>query len=277
MSSGGSGGGSTTTVQKADPWIGVQPALSSLYSGASDWFNQRAANPTAGLADSNWNINHAIDLGAQTAQQGSPATTSARDLNLATTRGDFLNSNPHLDAMYKSATDPMVEQFRNATAPALASQFSMAGRMGSGAHDTAMGTAESALGRGLGAASASIYGGNYANERQLQQQASALSPALESAMYDPANKFLQIGQLQQQQAQDRLNAPLTTMQQLQGLLQGSGAYAGSSSSGNQSLNRNPFASAVGGAAAGSMLGSQIGMIGGPVGMGIGALLGGLFG
>jgi hypothetical protein len=34
------GGGGTTTVQKADPWSGVQPYLKQLYGGASNAFNQ---------------------------------------------------------------------------------------------------------------------------------------------------------------------------------------------------------------------------------------------
>lgn len=48
---GKSGGGSTTTVQKADPWIGVQPYLAGnetipgLFNEATEWYNN-AANRT---------------------------------------------------------------------------------------------------------------------------------------------------------------------------------------------------------------------------------------
>lgn len=290
MSLGGGGGGSTTTTQKADPWVGLQPSLTQLYSGALDQYKTGGPTyyPGSTVAPSNWNIDHALDWGTGLASQGAPSVQSALDQNTATARGDYLNSNPYLDQMYKSATDPMVEQFKNATAPGIASQFSMAGRMGSGAHDQAMGTAETALGRGLGTASADIYGGNYQAERARQQQAIGMAPQLQEAMYAPANKFMQIGQYQQAQQQDAINADksrfdfgqnrgITNLQQLNQLLQGGAAYAGSSSTGNQSLNRNPFATGLGGAMAGNYLGSQIGAIGGPMGMGIGALLGGLFG
>lgn len=40
----GSGGGSTTT-QKADPWVGMQPALSSLYNNANQLYGQGALAP----------------------------------------------------------------------------------------------------------------------------------------------------------------------------------------------------------------------------------------
>lgn len=42
---GGSGGGTQTTVQKADPWIGVQPALSQLYGSLTGAYNAGQLSP----------------------------------------------------------------------------------------------------------------------------------------------------------------------------------------------------------------------------------------
>lgn len=291
MSMGGGGGGSTTTVQKADPWAGVQPALSQLYGSALDQFRTGGASyyPNTTVAPSNSTIGSALQMGINRATGGSPLMADARGQNDFTMNGGYLQNNPTLDATYKAATDPMVEQFKNATAPGIASQFSMAGRMGSGSHDAAMGTAETALGRGLGTASANIYGNAYENERQRQQAAIGMAPTLAAADYNDIEKLMGIGQYQQSQQQDLINADKArfdfgqnrgpmNLQQLNSLLTGASAYSGQTSTGNQSLNRNPFASAVGGAAlGGSLAGMSGGMFGGPVGMGIGALLGGLFG
>lgn len=290
-----SGGGSSTTVQKADPWVGVQPGLNKLYQKAVENFDSGGPQyyPGQTIADPNWNIQHSLNLGQAQALGGAPATANAQALNAQTTGGSFLNNNPYLDQMYKSATDPMVAQFKNATAPGLASQFSMAGRMGSGAANSAMGTAEDSLGRSLANASSQIYGGAYENERTRQQQAMSMAPGLDQAMYDPANKLMGIGQFQQSQQQDQINSaiqkynygqqlPTQNLQVLNSLLQGGSAYAGSTSSQNQSNARNPFASAIGGAAAASSIGGALGgglggAIGGPWGMAAGALLSGLFG
>lgn len=288
MSSGG--GGSTSTVQKADPWVGLQPSLTRLYGGALDQFNTGGASyyPNSTVAGGNAAIDKALQMGTNRAVGGSPLMDVARGQNNYTMNGGYLNSNPTLDATYRAATDPMVEQFKNATAPGLASQFSMAGRMGSGAHDTAMGTAETALGRGLGTASAQIYGGAYENERQRQQAAIGMAPGLAAADYNDMEKLMGIGQFQQGQSQQQIDADkarfdfgqnrgITNLQQLSQLLQGGAAYSGSTTSGSNSLNRNPFASGMGGA----MMGAQLGSIFPGIGTGIGALgglaLGGLFG
>lgn len=86
--------------------------------------------------------------------------------------GKYLDQqNPYLSGLFHNATDPMVQQFQQAIAPGIASQFSAAGRTGSGAHQTAFTNAEDSLGRGLANAASSIYGNAYENERQRQQAA----------------------------------------------------------------------------------------------------------
>lgn len=330
VSKGGGGGGSTTTVQKADPWVGLQPGLNALYSNAVTQFNQGAPQyyPGQTYAGSNDNIDQAMYAGSQRAHAGSPLVNMGKDRNAATISGDYLNSydprlaavadgsflnqqNPQLAAMYKSATDPMVEQFKNATMPGLASQFSMAGRMGSNSHMAAAEGAGNSLARGLGSASAQIYGTNFENERQrqmqamqglsqnrnyergLQQQAIGMAPQLAASDYNDLDKLMGIGQYQQQQQQQGIDAdrarfdygqqrPSMALQQLNQILQGGMSLNGSTSSGKNSMNRNPFAGALGGAASlyglGSVMGGPAGaMLGGPVGMLGGALLGGLFG
>lgn len=248
--------------------------------------------------------------------------------------GKYLNEqNPYLSGLYHNATDPMVQQFQQAIAPGIGSQFSAAGRTGSGAHQAAMGNAEDSLGRGLASAASSIYGNAYEAERNRQQQAAGqlssqdqfarnmqmqgalgqssiyntergLAQQAQLAMpqfasqvkdigYNDAAKMLGIGQFQQGQQQQQIDAdrarfdynqnlPLQRLQALNQLLQGGSAYNSMSSSGKQNVNRNPFAGAIGGAAMsnalGGMFGGDIGgAMMGPMGLIGGALLGGLFG
>lgn len=281
MSKGGGGGGSTTTVQKADPWIGLQPGLNALYSGAVNNFNKGGPQyyPLDTNAPSNWNIEQSLNMGQQRALGGSDVLRSGQNANTQTANGSMLgsnpgnglydllsrgvlqgsdpahgylqsevngdylrNSNPHLGAQYKAATRGMTEQFMNSIAPSIASQFSMAGRMGSGSHEAAIGQAASALSHGLGDMGANMYGQAYESERGRQQQAAQSmnatdlaqrqfqlqgaqglssnrnyerglqmqaignAPGLANADYNDIEKLMGMGQFQQSQAQVGIDA-----------------------------------------------------------------------
>lgn len=80
-------------------------------------------------------------------------------------------TNPYLRGLFDNASGAITDQFKNAIAPGLASQFSAAGRTGSGAAMGAFDNASNTLGRTLTNTANSIYGGAYENERQRQQQA----------------------------------------------------------------------------------------------------------
>lgn len=88
-----------------------------------------------------------------------------------TASGAYLNSNPYLDAMYRSAADPVSRTYQTATAPTTDAAFSGGGRYGSGAAAGARDTNELNLGKALGDLSSNIYGQNYARERQAQDAA----------------------------------------------------------------------------------------------------------
>jgi len=285
-------------VQKADPWAGLQPYLSQLYQSAGNWFNSPTPQyyPGQTVAGQAPETEAALGMGTQRALTGNPGLQAAQQQNLNTLQGGYLNSNPYLNSMFTSATQPMVDQFRNAVAPSLASQFSSAGRFGSGAHQQAITSAEQPLAQGLASAASSIYGGNYENERQRQQAAIGAAPGFAQADYMDLDKLMGIGQYRQQTAQDLINAnmqrynfgqnqPLDKLNALSQLLQGGSSYGTKSSEGTTSNARNPFAGALGGASAltgiGTALGGTtaggLGMLAGPWGALGGALLGGLFG
>lgn len=210
---GGSKGSSTTqTIQNSDPWSGVQPYLKTLYQDADRWLGSGTPSyyPHSTVADQSTNTRDALNRGLTRALAGSPLERIAQQHNLETTGGKFLvsnpangylrgtangelidsnpsnpyfeqaagggfvGSNPYLDQMYASATNPLVNQYKNAIAPGLASQFSAAGRMGSGSHLQAIESSQEPLAQGLASAASSIYGNAYENERARQQQAAQI-------------------------------------------------------------------------------------------------------
>lgn len=133
-------------------------------SGLSGIGNQAAANPYAGLLES------------IAAQVGGP--NAAIDALTKTSSGEYLNSNPYLDSMFGSASDAVTRAYQTATAPTTASNFSGAGRYGSGAYANSVSQNEQNLGSSLGNLSANIYGGNYQAERARQDAASQALGAL---------------------------------------------------------------------------------------------------
>lgn len=156
------------------------------------------------------------------ASGGYAGTNPAQGYFRDATSGGYLNSNPYIDQMVQSAQRPVIDNFQRAIAPSLASQFSMAGRTGSGAHTAAFGTAADSLGRQLGDISTNIYGTTYENERNRQQAAATqlanMSEAEKAQMLQGAQGQLSaLGQLSGQNQFDRT-------QQMRGAEDLTGAY-----------------------------------------------------
>ena len=331
MSKGGGGGGTTQTIQKADPWIGLQGPLSTLYGQAEAAYNASgpAYYPGATVAEQSPTTQEAQALAYQRAMSGNPLIGQAQQqlydtlgdkyygMNPATSplayigSGAMLNSNPYLDAMFGQAAGRAGEQFSKYTMPGIASMFSQGGRYGSGAMGEATNQAQQNFGNTISNLATNIYGGNYANERGLQQQALGqlgsdfgreralqlstlgLAPGLAQADYGDISQLGQLGSSQDAYRQSLLNADISRwdygqnltaqkLQQLSALLQGGGAYSGASSSTTlPEAQSNPLMGAAGGALAGYQVGGMLGGATsgaslGPWGALAGAVLGGLF-
>lgn len=87
---------------------------------------------------------------------------------LDTASGANLHGNPYLDATYADAAKGVTEGFNNNVLPNIAAQFGGAGRTGGGLHHGAVGQAAGGLTDSLSQMANSMYGANYANERQNQ-------------------------------------------------------------------------------------------------------------
>lgn len=333
MAKKGGGGGSQQVVQTADPWSGAQPSLSQLYARTAGWAQNggvRVAGMTpeqlAGMGQmSQWGnssqpyMNSArgtIDyIGGGQAAMDNPITSGqmlrqdayangSMDNIDPTAAGKYLtaDSNPYLKQMTEAAMRPLTDNFMNSIAPSLASQFSAAGRMGSGSHVSAVGNAEQNLGRQLGDTTANIYGNAYSQERSLMEQAkqaaysrrygayeqergmqgqgwlaqpgqrlqaAGMMPGLVQAGFATGQNQLNTGNQLQQWQQQNLDAEGQTLQQWAGVMSGAAPYASSNSNSKQQLPTNRLSGAIGGGLGGYALGAMTGL-----GGGMGALIGG---
>ena len=277
---GGKGGGSSTTVQKSDPWAGQQPYLQDIFGQAQRLFQAGStiANPSAdtlraqqmqrslALHGRQGGLPQAIN--ANTAMMtGMGPDVHSRQLRREA-RGDFLNANPYLDAMFDQAAGQVGTQFN--------SLFAGGGRTGSGSH------AET-LTRGLADMATNIYGANYAQERDRQQlaartglssinQAIGRAPTLQTAEYLPSQILGGIGAQQDVLAQARADQPWANLGRSGGLVQG---HYGGTSTTTSPLHRNPAAGLLGGASAGAGIAGTLGLATpwGAALTGAGALLG----
>lgn len=276
--------GSTTTIQKADPWIGQTPYLLESFLNAQAGFRDSASNGRAGgafnpefyqgqmVASTSPESELAMQMQTQRAMSGSPVMNAAQSELQATIGGDYLNGNPYLDQTFNRAADQMRGR--------LDSQFAGAGRYGSGAHESAMGDALSGL-------SNQVYGQNYMNERTNQMRGMFFAPQMAQADYQDAAALGEVGAARESIAQDQINADLqkwnhdaygyyNAIKMYKDLIDGS--YGGNSSSSVSApqAKGNKLGGVLGGAASGAALGSAFPVVGTAAGAIGGGLLG-LFG
>lgn len=189
--SGDSGGSKKQTVtQSSAPYPGAQPMIDQSLKDAQNLYQQ------GGLYIKPWE--------GQMVAQTPPSTQQGWGaIQDRATQGSPLNQ---LSSQYvQSVLDP---GFLNSTSPGLGgvldqatnranAQVSLAGRQGSGSHSAA-----------IAGATAPILYQDYANKMALQSQMAQFAPQLAQQDYFDANQLLGIGQQQQAQLQDQINAEM---------------------------------------------------------------------
>ena len=240
---GGSGGGQTSTIQKADPYAPAQPALNQIISEAGTIYGQGPS--AAGYVAPTQQTLQGL-AGQETTAQ------AAQQQVLGTIQGQY--TNPFLS--------PLIQQAATDVYSNVAGQFSGAGRTPGSplSQSTALGqVAQKAMPYAFG---------QLERERARQLGTAQRVPSLTAVG----------GQLEDIQAQQQL-APQMALEQYAGtvlpIASGWGTQTGSSTV----PRANPMTMAAGGAMTGASLGGMFGgmpgaMMGGAIGGGFG-LLGGL--
>lgn len=268
------GGGATETVQKSDPWAGIQPYLSGrgslegagLYPEAARIYKEH--NPTYFEGDTvspmAAETQQSQQMTGDIANQGSQGNTNLQNLYSQTMGGDFLAGGQGFDRALQAASNRIM--------PQVDSRFSLAGRSGGGLADVAKAQA-------LG----DSFAGLYNDERGRQMQMAAMAPQIDQMRYADANTLSRLGAQKEDYQQDIINEQIARHNYEQNLpyeklnrysqILNPGLGVGGTQTTTQPFHRNRSTGALGGAASGAMMGSYFG----PWGTAIGGLAGGLLG
>lgn len=296
------GGGSTTTVQKADPWAGQQPYLSDIFRQAQQLYNSGGMAPNyypgqTVAGQSQW-THDALQMQANRAQNGSPLIDNASNAMNNITTGQALQNNQGLNILNQLSQEdnPYVDELYNRAnsqaQSAINGNFSAAGRYGSGAHAAASADAANNLANEMysslwdkRADAAQAAGQLYNTGIGQQVVAGQAGQQLANQAYTDAEALSQAGGIMDDYNQQLINADidrynynqqkaLLALQNYNNLIQGS--YGGTTTTtGQQSSSGSTLGNVAGGALTGGslayMLGASNPIIGGA------ALAGGLLG
>lgn len=183
---GGGSSGSSKTVTEIPAEL---KPLASKYSEAGvnlfntpfDYYDQQRFTPL------NANQNSAISMVQQRAMNGSDTFDAADSaLNSFYTQGP----NPYLTQMFNQAAGDVMNNVN--------SNFALAGRTGSNSH------AETYQ-KGLNNLAANMYGNAYAQDQANKLSAINMAPTFANQAYQDASQLMNVGQIQQDQAQQQLD------------------------------------------------------------------------
>lgn len=248
----GKGGGSTTSVQKSDPWSGVQPSLQHGFSEANRLYGnngpqyfpgQTYAPPNTAQLNSAYNI---ADKGLNGTQVGNAASGAVTGV---------LNGSPGMTSFLASQVMPQIQ-----------GQFAAGNRMDSGLASRAVGSgmSDALLNNQLKYAAIAPT----LNDMQFQNldQAMGAGQTMQGLDQNVINDAMQRWNYNQQLPYSNLNNFISEIQ---------GNFGGTSTL-TQPYSQNMLGNALGGALGGGMLGNSLGgMLGmsGGMGSGLGSLLG----
>lgn len=194
-------------VSTSAPWEPQQPFLTYGFDQAKSLYGQGGPQyyPDSTVAQFGADTTGAMGTIRNLATQGTAVPGAATNQIASTLQGDYLNSNPYLDAMYNNAASRVTENYREAVAPSIAANFGMSGRSGSNmAFANTMQNSQQQLADSLGGMAANIYGQNYANERNNQMQAAQMAPSIAPLSYYDAQQQLNVGNMMDAKAQQNI-------------------------------------------------------------------------
>jgi hypothetical protein len=283
----GGGSGTTTTVQKADPWAGQQPYLTYGFEKAQQQYQTGAPQYYPGQ------ITAGIDPLTELAQQNLVGTVPAMQdfTNLALASNAFSmgagrdpQTNPYLQSAIQAAINPMLQNFNDAggVMSAIRTGAQGAEQFGGSRQGIAEGIAASRLNQQIGDVAATMANQGYQGAQDAATRATALAPTTMNMLSAPSTTLDAVGAQRQMYEQQLINdaiqkwnwqqnLPANMLTNYMNLIQGNwGGTSTATSTGTSGYRRNPLMGALGGAMSGFTLGNMFEM--GPLGAGVGALL-----
>jgi len=197
MSKGSSPSSVTTSTVSQEPSEFIQPYLTQAMDYSQDLFESSNPNyfPNATYVGFTPETQTALDLASARATAGNPLLNQAQTQASGILSGDYLDptSNPYTQALYNQMAGDVTSKVN--------SQFTKAGRFGSGAN-------QEILADSLGDLANTVYGDQYNREREIMANTMNTAPALGEADYNDILKLGQVGaekeSLEQAKLQDAI-------------------------------------------------------------------------
>jgi hypothetical protein len=200
-----SGGSNGTTQTSSMPDWAVPYAkgyLDQTAQIASQPYQAYGGQRQAGLNQTQY---AGLDAIQNRAMNGSPLMDAASQTLQNTAGGGYLNSNPYLDQNVNAAMQNTVKNYQLATAPQRDRQMASSGSFGNSGVQQMQLEDQRQLSNNLGNMASQMYGQNYANERQLQQQSLSMAPSYANQDYLDAAQLMGAGNILQNNQQAGLN------------------------------------------------------------------------
>ena len=246
--------GERATVSYAEPPAWQTPYLKTGLERAENLYQSSAPQYYPGQTYVGFapQTQAALGLAEQRATQGSPLTAPAQSEILKQIQGQYLTptTNPYLQGLYN--------QMAGDVTAGVQSQFSQAGRYGSGAN-------QAVLARELGNLANQVYAPAYQQERGMQQQALMAAPQLAQMDYADIERLRGVGgereALSQAALQDSINryqyAQQLPYQKLREYQAATGGSYGGTTTNVEPIYRNLGAGMLGGGLVGANIGSLL--------------------
>lgn len=178
----GSSPQNVTTTSSAEPSEFIRPYLEQAIDYGQDLFEADTPNffPNNTYIDPSAETQTALNLATARAIAGNPLLNQSQNLAQKTLAGDFLSptTNPYSQALFNQMAGDVTSKVQ--------SQFSKAGRLGSGAN-------QEILTRNLGELANQVYGDQFNRERALQAQTMTTAPQLGEMDYNDVSRLAQVG------------------------------------------------------------------------------------
>ncbi|MBF0171537.1 MAG: hypothetical protein HQK87_10710 [Nitrospinae bacterium] len=220
--SGGGSSGTQTTVQKADPWEGVQPYLTSAYETASNLYGPESTGPA--LYEGQYTVDpDPLRTQAQDYQQWwatSQLPQNISDINTA--YGRLLNApnvenNPWLQGAANAAIQPIMQQYQENILPGIRSGAMQSGQYGGSRQGVAEGIAAGRTSQAIGDTTSRIYADAYNQGMESLAKGLSFSPTFLDIGMKPASSLYDLATQKENIAQTDLNEAIKRWEYEQGL------------------------------------------------------------
>ena len=268
----GSNPTNVTTTTRSEPSEFVKPYVTEAFDQAQNLFQSSTPNfyPNQTYTDFAPETTASLNLATQRALNNPLLASSQNEIN-SILQGNYLSptTNPYSQALYN--------QIAGDVTTGVQSQFSKAGRLGSGAN-------QEILARELGKVGTQVYGDQYNRERENMVNATALAPQLAQADYSDIQALAGVGATKEGMEMAKIQDAMARFDfeqqkpyyKLREYLGSIGANVPTTTANTQPVFRNTAGGLLGGALTGVDIASKIPGLSTGMGAGIGGLLGGFF-